>query len=65
MTDDEIDAMYRSLGFRTESLRLARERATTPGELAILDEVEAQIRVDAQRYKAAVRAAGRQGRNDR
>lgn len=55
MTNDEIDAMYRSLGLRTESLRLARERATTPGELAVLDEVEAQIREDARRYAAAVR----------
>lgn len=55
MTDDELAQRGRALGLRTESLRLARERATTPGELAILDEVEAQIRVDALRYKAAVR----------
>lgn len=56
MTVDEYLTRQQALARRAESLRLARERATTQGERDLYDEVEAQLREDVRRFAADVRA---------
>lgn len=57
MTDDELATRWDTLVARAESLRRARERATTPGEHDTLDAVEEMLREDMRRHAEAVRAA--------
>lgn len=55
--DDDLATRGRHLGMRAETLRRARERATTQGEHDTLDAVEEMLREDVRRHAEAVRAA--------